>query len=328
MNRTVKTTLTLALATSTALTMAACSSTGGKQTTESAAGGAAKAKTMTVAMVTHAAAGDTFWDLVRKGAEDAAANDGVTLTYTSDPDGANQANLVKQAVDKKVDGIAVTLAKPEAMAGNVKAATDAKIPVVALNAGSDAWKAMGVTSFFGQDEKVAGQAAGERLTKEGAIKVLCVIQEQGHVGLESRCDGVKAGFPQTEKLYVNGTDMGDVQSKVTAKLQQDKGVSHVMMLGAPFAMTAIKSIEESGSQSKLVAFDMNKDIVAQIKANKVVWAVDQQPYLQGYLAVDSLWLHKTNGNEIGGGQAVLTGPSFVDSSNVAAVEKFAANGKR
>ena len=93
MNRTVKTTLALALATSTALSMAACSSSGGKQTTESAAGGAAKAKTMTVAMVTHAAAGDTFWDLVRKGAEDAAKNDGVKLEYTSDPDGANPGHV-------------------------------------------------------------------------------------------------------------------------------------------------------------------------------------------------------------------------------------------
>ncbi len=319
----------VALAAGATLALSACSSSGGKQETAAPAGdGAAPAKTMTVAFITHAAAGDTFWDLVRKGAEDAAAKDGVTLAYTSDPDGANQANLVKQAVDKKVDGIAVTLAKPEALAANVKAAVDAKIPVVALNAGSDAWKDLGVLSYFGQDEKIAGEEAGKKLADEGAKKVLCVIQEQGHVGLEARCDGVKAGFPQTEKLYVTGTDMGDVQSKVTSKLQQDKAISHVMMLGAPFAVTAIKSIEESGSQAKLVAFDMNKDIVAQIKAGKIEWAVDQQPYLQGYLAVDSLWLNKTNGNVIGGGQPVLTGPAFVDSSNVGPIEQFAANGKR
>jgi len=323
------TTLAAVAALST-LALAACSSSGGQQATTQATdgGGAAKSKTMTVAMITHAAPGDTFWDLVRKGAEDAAENDGVTLQYTSDADGANQANLVKQALDKKVDGIAVTLAKPDAMQANVKAAADAGVPVVALNAGSDRWKDMGVVSFFGQDEKVAGQAAGDRLTEESAKKALCVIQEQGHVGLEARCDGVKQGFAGTEKLYVNGTDMSDVQSKITAKLQQDKDVSHVIMLGAPYAMTAIKSIDDAGSNAKLVSFDMNKDIVAQIKANKVIWAVDQQPYLQGYLAVDSLWLNKTNGNEIGGGQSVLTGPSFVDSSNVERVEKFAANGKR
>lgn len=283
---------------------------------------------MTVAFVTHAAAGDTFWDLVRKGAEDAAAKDGVTLEYTSDPDGANQSNLVKQAVDKKVDGIAVTLSKPDALEANVKAAVAAGIPVVALNAGSDRWKDMGVLSYFGQDEKIAGQEAGQKLTSEGAGKVLCVIQEQGHVGLEDRCDGVAAGHPQTEKLYVTGTDMGDVQSKVTAKLQQDKAITHVVMLGAPFTMTALKSIEEAGSSAKMISFDMNKDIVTEIKSGKVQWAVDQQPYLQGYLAVDSLWLHKTNGNIIGGGQAVLTGPAFVDSSNIGPIEQFANAGKR
>lgn len=313
----------------TAMGLAGCSSAGGRQDAGSdSSGGETKAPTMTVSFITHAAPGDTFWDLVRKGAEDAAANDGVTLEYTSDPDGANQANLVKQAMDKNVDGIAVTLAKPEAMSANVEAAAAAGIPVVALNAGSDAWKDMGVLSYFGQDEKVAGKAAGERLTAEGAGKVLCVIQEQGHVGLENRCAGVQEGFPGTEKLYVTGTDMSDVQAKVTAALQQDPSISHVMMLGAPFAMTAMNSIAESGSDAKLVSFDLNSDIVEQIKAGTIQWGVDQQPYLQGYLAVDSLWLNKTNGNVVGGGQPVLTGPAFVDSTNVAAVEQFAANGKR
>ena len=94
------------------------------------------------------------------------------------------------------------------------------------------------------------------------------------------------------------------------------------MLGAPFAMTAMKSIEESGSQAKLVAFDMNKDVVAQIKADKITWAVDQQPYLQGYLAVNQLYLYKRNGNIMGAGQLSLTGPTFVDKTNVDTILPF------
>ena len=58
------------------------------------------------------------------------------------------------------------------------------------------------------------------------------------------------------------------------------------------------------------------------------WAVDQQPYLQGYEAVDSLWLYLTNANVLGGGQTVLTGPSFIDSSNVAQVAQYAERGTR
>ena len=48
----------------------------------------------------------------------------------------------------------------------------------------------------------------------------------------------------------------------------------------------------------------------------------------GYEAVDALWLYKTNGNTLGGGQNVPTGPAFIDKSNIAAVSQFAANGTR
>ena len=60
----------------------------------------------------------------------------------------------------------------------------------------------------------------------------------------------------------------------------------------------------------------------------LVWAIDQQPYLQGYLAVDSLWLYKNNGNILGGGQPTLTGPYMVDKSNIEFVGKFAEGGTR
>jgi simple sugar transport system substrate-binding protein len=313
-----------------ALALTACSSGGGKQTTENdatapAAGGA---PTMTVAFITHAAPGDTFWDLVRKGAEAAAAKSNIDLQYQGDPDGANQANLVQSAIDKKVDGIAVTLAKPDAMKANVEKAVQGGIPVVALNGGIDAWKDMGVLGYFGQDERIAGEAAGERLKSDGAKKALCIIHEQGHVGLEARCDGAKSSFPATEKIYVTGTDMPGVQAAITSKLQQDPDIDRVLTLGAPFALTAVQSAKDANSSAKVVTFDTNQDLVAAVKDGQVEWAVDQQPYLQGYLAVDNLWLIKTNGNTIGGGQATLTGPAFIDKTNVAAVEQFAANGTR
>ena len=41
---------------------------------------------------------------------------------------------------------------------------------------------MGIQEYFGQDEKLAGIAAGEKLNNDGAKKALCVIQEQGQVG--------------------------------------------------------------------------------------------------------------------------------------------------
>ncbi|WP_200946644.1 sugar ABC transporter substrate-binding protein [Janibacter sp. Soil728] len=301
-----------------ALALASCSSSGGKQedTGADAAGGKADTPEMTVALITHAAPGDTFWDQVRAGAEDAAKKDNVKLEYTADPDGARQSTLVQQAVDKKVDGIAVTLAKPDAMRANVEKAVGADIPVVALNGGMEDWKDMGVLSYFGQDETLAGEAAGERFTTEKAGKVLCVIHEQGHVGLEARCKGVADKFKNTEKVYVKGTDTANVQSTLTAKLQQDKDITNVITLGAPIAMVATKSIGEASSKAKLSTFDLNDDALKAIKDGKIEWAVDQQPYVQGYMAVDALWLRVQKGASMGGGQPVYTGPAFIDDKNV------------
>jgi simple sugar transport system substrate-binding protein len=314
-----------------ALGIVSCSSTGGKPDGAGeggGGGGSVDTPRMTVAMITHEVPGDSFWDLIRKGAETAAKKDNIELRYSNDPEAPGQANLVQTAVDSGVDGIAVTLAKPDAMQAAVKAAEAKNIPVVAFNAGADAWAPMGVKEFFGQDEFIAGQAVGERLTAEGAKKAICVIQEQGHVGLESRCAGVKDKFPATETLNVNGKDMPSVESTITAKLQQDPAVDYVVTLGAPFALTAVQSAGNAGSKAKIGTFDTNAALVGAIQDGTVQWAIDQQPYLQGYLAVDSLWLYLTNGNVLGGGQPTLTGPAFIDKSNIDSVADYAKGGTR
>ncbi|MFD8817703.1 sugar ABC transporter substrate-binding protein [Streptomyces sp. NPDC059627] len=324
----------VAVAAAAALTLAGCSSSsGGKKSEEGgAAASAGKASTprMTVALVTHQSPGDTFWDIVRKGAQAAADKDNIKLVYSADPNAGNQANLVQNAIDQKVDGIAVTLAKPDAMKDVIAKANSAKIPIVGLNSGLSDWKKLGLLEFFGQDETVAGEALGNRLNSEGAKKVVCVIQEQGNVGLTQRCDGVKKTFSgTTETLYVDGTSPTSVKSTITAKLTQDKAIDHVVTLGAPIALIAVQSASDAGSKAKVATFDLNKDLTTAISKGTIEFAVDQQPYLQGYLAIDSLWLYKNNGNYSGGGeQPVLTGPAFVDKSNVAKVAEFAAKGTR
>ncbi|MDT5100379.1 MAG: simple sugar transport system substrate-binding protein [Mycobacterium sp.] len=311
--------------------VASCSSTGGKPQENGGGMGAGQANTprATVAMITHEVPGDSFWDLIRKGAQAAADKDNIELRYSNDPEAPNQANLVQSAIDSGVQGIALTLAKPDAMAPAVKAALAKNIPVVAFNSGFDNWKAMGVQEYFGQDEKLAGVAAGERLDKDGAKNVICVIQEQGQVALESRCAGVKEGFKgQSQILNVNSKDMPSVESTITAKLQQDKSVDHVVALGAPIALAAVQSVGNAGSSAQVVTFDTNAALVDAVKAGDVKWAVDQQPFLQGYLAIDSLWLYLNNKNLIGGGQATLTGPSFIDETNIDSVSELAKSGTR
>lgn len=314
-----------------ALALTACSSSGGRApeaASEGGGGAVASTERINVALITHAAPGDTFWDIVRKGAEEAAAKDNVELQYLSDPEGGRQAQLIEQAVDQGVDGIAVTLAKPDALAGALKKAEDAGIPVVSLNAGEDRSAELGAITHFGSNEKLAGEAVGDRLATEGYKHPICVIQEQGHVGLENRCAGVKAKVPDTEVLYVQGTDMTQVESTVTAKLQATKDADVVIGLGAPFTLTILKAISGSSSDAKVASFDMNAELAQKIVDGDILFTVDQQPWLQGYGAVDALWLNKRGGFEIGGGQPVLTGPTIVDQKSAEQVLQFAEQGVR
>jgi simple sugar transport system substrate-binding protein len=309
------------------LAAAGCSSHGGKAAENRAR--PAKAGPMTIAMVTHQAPGDTFWDIVRRGAEASAAAHHVTLRYAADPDGGGQATLVQNAVDSRVDAIAVTMAKPSAVEAALRRAAASGIPVTVLNAGLDNWKAVGAVGYFGSDDRVAGQRAGERAAADGSRHVLCVSHEQGQVAQEARCDGLRQGFRgRFDKLYVLGTDMPSVRSTVAGKLRQDRSIDLVVTLGAPFAIAAIDAAHDAGSPAKVATFDTNAQVPAAIRSGALAWAIDQQPYLQGYLAVDALWLNRTNGHVIGGGGPVLTGPYFIDGSNIDQIAALAARGTR
>ena len=76
----------------------------------------------------------------------------------------------------------------------------------------------------------------------------------------------------------------------------------VITLGAQFALIAAQAIAQTHSTAKLYTFDTSAPEIAKIKSGEVQWAVDQQPYVQGYLSIDSLWLYLTNCDILGGGQ--------------------------
>jgi simple sugar transport system substrate-binding protein len=289
---------------------AACSSQGGAQNQGggSAGGGGGTAvtggKNYTIAMITHEQAGDTFWDKIRAGAQDAAKSHGIDLKYSNNENGPDQATLVQNAIDSKVDGIAVTLSS-----------ADAVVPVAKM--------------YFGSDELLAGQTVGQRLTTEhGGGKTLCIIQAQGSVALETRCQGVKQGYPNTENLQVNGADLPSVQQTIQSKLAQDPGITNIVTLGAPIALAALQAEGSAANKPSIATFDLNQDVAKAIQDKTVSFSVDQQPYVQGYMSVESLWLYLSNGNDIGGGKPVLTGPSFVDSTNIAQILPYTANNRR
>jgi simple sugar transport system substrate-binding protein len=323
--------ITVAVLAGLALLLAGCSGT--SEVSPQAPGGVPQAPPgneprVTVAMVTHAQTGDTFWDIIRLGAVDAAVQGNVNFVYTSDGDAARQAVLIDEAVQSRVDALLISVPNAPVLTPAIRRAIDAGVPVVGFNAGLESYRDWGALMYFGQDEAAAGRAAGQRLATEGATKVLCVIQQEGQSQLEARCNGAQEAFPQLEKMYVNGEDLESVRSSLDGKLRQDPGISHVLTLGARFALPAADAVKAAASPAKIVTFDTSSKLIAAIEAGEVQWAIDQQPYLQGFLAVQAAALYLRNGNVIGGGLPVLTGPAFIDSNNIDTIIPYAKSGKR
>ena len=290
--------------------------------------GGAKTGDLSFAVVSHSNPGDKFWDVVKSGAVQAGKDLGVKVSYQGSGDPAQQSQLIDNAVSEKVDGLVVSMANPDALKEAIGKAVDAGIPVITINSGVEKSKEFGALTHVGQTERIAGEAAGDRMKSEGGKKALCVIHEAGNVGLEERCAGAKDTFGDVTNLQVTVSDLADASSKIKAKLQSDKSIDSVLSLNNGVAIAARDAIRDSGSQAKLSTFDLDADVLAAIEAGEISFAIDQQPYLQGYLPISFLQLYNTNANAVGGGQPVLTGPGFVDKSNAKTVAEYAKKGTR
>ena len=317
-----------------------CGGSDNKKSSSTASGSSASTSTdnvdltqgsnLTFAMVTHSDEG-SFWSVVKKGAQQAAKDEGVKLIWSpSNNDPQKEAQLIDAAVSQKVDGIAVSVPNADAIKGALAKAKSANIPIITLNSGVDDFKALGAITHVGQSEGIAGEAAGAKLKSAGATKVLCVIHEQNNIGLQQRCEGVKKGFGgDVTNVNVKGTaNVATTQTEIKSKLQADKSFDAVITLNPDIAVAAVTAIKGASSNAKLATFDLSPAVIKDIKAGTVLFAVDQQQYLQGYLPIVFLKLFKTNANTVGGGLPVLTGPGFVDKSNAATVEKLAQAGTR
>jgi simple sugar transport system substrate-binding protein len=331
--------LLLAVLAVTALVVAACgggSSSTSSSSSSSSSGGAStsvnqtQGSGLTIAMVTHSDE-SSFWTVVKKGAQAAAQAEGVKLIWSpAGNDAQKQAQLIDAAVSQKVDGIAVSVPNPDAIKDSLAKAKAAGIPIVTLNSGEQVWKPLGAITHVGQDEAIAGNAAGARFKAAGVKKILCIVHEQGNVALEDRCAGVKKGFGGTvTNLQVKGTtDLATTQTEIKSKLQADKSFDQVITLNPDVAEAAKTAIKGASSSAKLATFDLSPNVIKDIQAGNIEFAVDQQQYLQGYLPIVFLKLFRENANTVGGGLPVLTGPGFVDKTNAATVAKLTEAGTR
>lgn len=304
------------------------SSSSDTTTTKAASAGSAKGK-FRIDVITHANAGDSFWDVVKAGAVQAGKDEGVDLHYQSDGDVGKQATLIDNAVASGTNGLVISMANPDGLEKSIKAAIAAGIPVITINSGIDKWKEFGAITHVGQSETLAGEAAGEKLASLGVKNVLCVIQEAGNVGLEQRCAGAKSKFSgKMTNLQVDNTDLAGSEATIESKIQSDSSIDGILTLGGDMSGQAVKAVAATGAKIQVGTFDVNADVVKNIVDGKLAFAIDQQPYVQGYLGVTGIYLKLLNGNDIGGGQPVYSGPAIITKDNAANVLKFAQNGTR
>ncbi len=323
--------LAAALAAS-ALVLAACTGPSAAEATAPGGGGGGSFDPdapLDFAVVTHGSEGDAFWSVVKNGAEAAGRELGVKVTYVSNGDPGAQAKLIDNAVAQGKTGLVVSMANPDALKASVEAAVDAGIPVVTINSGSDRSTEFGAIAHVGQDEKIAGKAAGERFKDAGKKKLLCVIHEAGNTGLNDRCDGAREGFGgEVENLQVDISNPTDIEARIKGALATNADVDAVLTLSSQVADSAVTAAAGAGSEADIATFDLNTGVVDAVRDGRILFAVDQQQYEQGYLPIMMLKLYRQNGNTLGGGQSVLTGPGFVDKSNADLVRPYTERGTR
>jgi simple sugar transport system substrate-binding protein len=303
------------------------------------------------AVITHGDNGN-FWSVVYKGAKNAASDLGCTLTevYGSQQQGQAQPDdnaenaQITNAINAHVDGLAVSDHDPSLMNGTLSKAAAAGIPVVLLNAGCDDKDiaASGAITCVGQPEQLAGQASGQRFAKLGATNVLCVIHQSGQ-NLLDRCNGIAQGLgvgsqcktgtapskgPACTELTLStpnaASNPQQAIGQVTSYLQSHPQINAVMTLNNAIGSALINA---HPNNVKVATFDLDTDVQNELQAGTMAFAVDQQQFLQGYLPIQFLFLYKKHeGQSVGGGTTVPSGPLLVDKTNIAKVTAAIAAG--
>ncbi len=320
------------------LVLAACggSSTTSNQSTNNS-GNSARSN-LKFYVITHGQASDPFWSVVKKGVDQAAKDMGVTANYEAPTsttfDVVAMSHLIDTAVAAHPDGIVVSIPDPTGLGPSIKAAVAAGIPVISINSGSDVAKSLGVLVHIGQTEEQAGIGGGLKMGAAGVKHALCVNQEVGNAALTLRCKGFQEGLTQADGgtvkvIGVNLSNPTQTQQTIEAALQHDTSIDGILTLGPTGATPTIKALQDLNKlgQIKLATFDLSSDVLNAIKSGQMLFAIDQQQYLQGYLPIVLLTLYKTNLNTIAN-DILQTGPGFVTSDNVSQVIQLTAQGTR
>ena len=286
-------------------------------------------------VVSHGQASDPFWSVVQRGVEQAGEDMGVDVQYQAPGtfDMVAMSQLIEAAVASGPDGIIVSIPDPDALSPAISAAVEAGIPVISMNSGSDVAQDLGVMIHVGQTEYEAGYGGGQQLAAAGGTKGICVNQEVGNIALDLRCEGftdamVEAGGT-VEVLAVDLADPTGAQQRVEAALTSDPDVDTILTLGPTGAAPTLAALRAAGrlEDINLGTFDLSPEVLQAVLDGEMLFAIDQQQFLQGYLPVVLLTLYATNLNTVAN-DVLMTGPGFVTPDNAERVISLAEEGTR
>ncbi len=288
-----------------------------------------------IVVVSHGQASDPFWSVVANGVTQGAEDMGVTVEYQAPQtfDMVAMSQLIDAAVASDPDGLVVSIPDADALGDSIRAAVEAGIPVISMNSGSDVAKELGILTHVGQTEYEAGFGGGERMAAAGVTQAICINQEVGNVALDLRCQGFADALAETggsvEVLAVDLADPIDAQQRITAALTANPDVDGILALGPTGSSPALAALEEDGllGEMPLGTFDLSPEVLEAVRDGDMMFAIDQQQFLQGYLPIVLLTLLNTNLNTIAN-DVIMTGPGFVTQDTAAQVIELSAAGTR
>ena len=288
-------------------------------------------KQLHIVVVTHGAASDSFWAPVKNGVEQAGKEIGCTVEYRAPEkfDMVAMAHLIEASVAAKPDGLIVTIPDADALGGAIKAALNAKIPVISTNSGWDVSKKLGIVLHVGQEEFIAGKGAGERMKAMGVKKAVVVNHLVGNVALDLRAKGFIEGLGQKAEILATTLDFTEARNAVSAYIQKNPDLEAVMTLGPDAAESAMQALESAGKLGKVKfgTFDLSPGVLQAVAKGQIDFAIDQQPFLQGYLPVVFLVNYIKYGI-IPSQDTIFTGPNFVTQETAPKALALTKNGIR
>ncbi len=264
-----------------------------------------------------------YWQTVREGAEDAAEDLGVTITYEGPDTEAQidkQVEMLDAALAKNPVAICLAALDSRAVVGGLEKAKNRNIPVVGFDSGVESET---VVATAATDNTAAAALAADKLAeaigKKG--KIAMVVHDQVSTTGRARRDGFKnrieTAYPDIKIVDIQYGEGDHTKSADAAKaiMTAHPDLKGIYGANEGSAIGVMLAVEELGKVGKItvVGFDSGKKQVDSIRSGNMLGAVTQNPYQIGYKAVEAAYrAYKGEAVE----KEIDTGYEWYDKNNV------------